>query len=275
MNNYCRQIIQELEEEIYWLTEKKDDQITWCEKAIDLILEKISGLKKVVLSKGFKNMKDEIHFFKTLKPQLVSKLIYYNAIYKIEMKRPHGGSKTVRKYLNKELDKLNSYFNNNLDFYKYYRTKSDVLDNKYFVRHNHDVKLSLDTYYFECDHSFSTSHDYKVAKIIGNDLILLYLEEQLLNIRKDNKLNPMTLTWTDNKVSLIELIYALYFIGVFNNGNADIKLIAKCLEKMFNVELGNFYHTFLELRNRKVNRTKFLDLLKENLLRKMDGGYHN
>ncbi|SEM92029.1 RteC protein, partial [Chryseobacterium taichungense] len=29
----------------------------------------------------------------------------------------------------------------------------------------------LDTFYFEADHRFSTSHDYKVAKIIANDLI--------------------------------------------------------------------------------------------------------
>jgi hypothetical protein len=42
-------------------------------------------------------------------------------------------------------------------------------------------KLSLDTYYFEADHNFTTSHDYKVAKIIANDLIQVYLEDQLNN----------------------------------------------------------------------------------------------
>ena len=53
------------------------------------------------------------------------------------------------------------------------------LDYKYFVRGKHDIKLSLDTFYFEADHNFSTSHDYKVAKIIANDLIQVYLEDQL------------------------------------------------------------------------------------------------
>ena len=52
------------------------------------------------------------------------------------------------------------------------------------MRGKHDVKLSIDTYYFEADHSFSTSHDYKAAKIIANDLIQVYLEDQLHNVNQ-------------------------------------------------------------------------------------------
>lgn len=36
----------------------------------------------------------------------------------------------------------------------------------------------------------------------------------------------------------------------------------------FHIDLGDFYHTFLELKSRKINRTKFLDILKETLIRK-------
>src|SRR5690606_41664277 len=89
---------------------------------------------------------------------------------KIETKKPYR-AKPIRKYLNKELKKLNRFFDNNLDFYKYYRSNNSFLDESFFVRGNHDIKLWLDTYYFQTDHSFSTSHDYKVAKIIANDLI--------------------------------------------------------------------------------------------------------
>jgi len=37
-----------------------------------------------------------------------------------------------------------------------------------------------------------------------------------------------------------------------------------------NIELGDFYHTFMELKARKINRTKFLDNLCEALIKKMD-----
>ena len=43
----------------------------------------------------------------------------------------------------------------------------------------------------------------------------------------------------------------------------DIRLIAEYFEAVFNVDLGNFYHTYLEIKNRKINRTKFLDTLRD------------
>mgnify|MGYP000387910007 CR=1 FL=1 len=85
------------------------------------------------------------------------------------------------------LQKLKAYFDNELDFYKYYRSGSSYLDHKYFLRGKFDIKLALDSYYFETDTSFSTSHDFKVAQILANDLIQLYLENQLIMIEnKDN-----------------------------------------------------------------------------------------
>jgi hypothetical protein len=139
------------------------------------------------------------------------------------------------------------------------------------VRGKHDIRLNLDTFYFETDLSFSTSHDYKVAKIIANDLIQVYIEDQLYNEDQEDKSTaPKKLNWTCSKVALIELIYALHYQGAFNNGNADIRLIAKYFESVFNVNLGNFYQTYLELRTRKMNPTKFIDALREGLIRKMD-----
>lgn len=192
------------------------------------------------------------------------------------MKKPHGSSRDTKNYIKNELGKLKIFFDNNLDFYKYYRTNSTYLDHMYFVRGIFEIKLSLDTYYFESDPFFSTSHDFKVAKIIANDLIQVYLEDQLLNIQRgaNNHMKNSSLSsglqWTANKTSLTELIYALHATGVFENGKMDIKRIANFFESIFEVDLGDFYHTYLELKNRKINKTKFIDILRENLLNKME-----
>lgn len=269
--NYFNEIIQRLDEKINELAIELENPIQLSEVVVELIINNLANLKKYVLKKEFTNVEEEIHFFKRLKPNILAKLIYYNTIYKIETKKPYAGDKIKKKYLNNELSKLKRYFDNNLEFYKYYRTNSSYLDHKYFVRGKHDIKLSLDTYYFESDHSFSTSHDYKVAKIIANDLIQVYLEDQLSNTKqKDQQTIPSPLNWTGSKTSLIELIYALHSQAVFDNGNTDIKLIAKSFEHAFNIDLGDIYHTFLELRNRKSNPTKFLDSLKDALIKKMD-----
>lgn len=270
MEKFYINTLNKLETSINELEIEAHYSIQRIEAIIHLILECLSEVKQHILETGFKNNEEEILFFKFQKPIIVAKLIYYNAIYKIETRKPYG-AKPIRKYLNRELKKLKRYFDNNLDFYKYYRTNNTSLDDKLFVRGNHDLKLCLDTGYFQSDLTFSTSHDYKVAKIIGNDLVQVYIEDQLYN--KDQEGKPKAskkLNWTGSKVAIIELIYSLHYQGVFDNGNADIRLIAKYFEDAFNVNLGNFYQTYLELRNRKMNPTKFLDTLRETLIKKMD-----
>jgi len=99
-------------------------------------------------------------------------------------------------------------------------------------------------------------------------LIQVYIEDQLNNNNHKKPSDKSLLNWTESKTSLTELIYALHSQGAF--GSADIIAIAKTFENTFNISLGDFYHTFMELKARKINRTKFLDNLRENLLKKMD-----
>lgn len=270
MDKFYNDKLHKLETVINDFEIEADCSIQRIETVIHHILECLSEMKGYVLKRGFKNTDEEIRFFKYQKPAIVAKLIYYNAIYKIETKKPYG-AKPIRKYLNKELKKLKRFLDNNLDFYTYYRSNNSFLDEKMFLRGNHDIKLWLDTYYFQSDQTFSTSHDYKVAKIMANDLIQVYIEDQLYNkFQKDKSKAQKKLKWTGSKVALIELIYALHYQNVFDNGNNDIREVAQYFESAFGVDLGNFYQTYLELRNRKMNRTKFLDALRETLIKKMD-----
>lgn len=267
MDIFYNETLCELETSIKELEFETDCLIKRSEATIHLIVKCLSEVKEYILIKGFESVDDEIHFFKYQKPTIVAKLIYYNAIYKIETKKPYG-AKPIRKYLNKELKKLKRFFDHNLEFYKYYRSNNSYVDEKFFVRGKHDIRLWLDTFYFEADHRFSTSHDYKVAKIIANDLIQVYIEDQL-NSNHTKVSDNSSLNWTASKTALTELIYSLHSQGVFDNGNVDIKLIAKTFESAFNIDLGDFYHTFMELKARKINRTKFLDSLCEALIKKM------
>ena len=76
--------------------------------------------------------------------------------------------------------------------------------------------------------------------------------------------------WTGKKVALIELIYALFIDGAFNNGNADLNEIVKAFEIAFQIDLGNFSRTFSEIKARKMNRIKYMEVLTDKLSAKMD-----
>ncbi|MEG2391707.1 MAG: RteC domain-containing protein, partial [Pseudomonas sp.] len=54
--------------------------------------------------------------------------------------------------------------------------------------------------------------------------------------------------WTDPKNAAVELGYAIYAKGSLNNGNVDIKEIMTYLESSFNIDLGDYYRTYLSLK---------------------------
>lgn len=269
-------LLNNLNEQLNFIDLEIDDQIKKCEQAITVILKSINELKKAANKTNFKSKSEEIQFFKEVKPLFTSKLIYFNLVYRIEMKKPNGGNKILKKYYNNELLKLKAFFDNELEFYQYFRSGSTYLDYKYFLRGEFDIKLALDSYYFESDMSFATSHDFKVATILANDLIELYLENQLLmlenneNSEKSQRKPNVKLTWTGSKVALIELIYALHTEGIFNNGAADLKDIAEYFEHTFEIDLGQYRRVFLEIRARKSDRTKFLTTLNDSLQKRME-----
>ncbi len=240
------------------------------EAIIPIIMQCLYEIKKYMLQTGFSDEREEIRFFKHQKPTILAKLIYYNAIYKIEAKKPFSGKQVMKACLNEKLAKLKRFDDDNIEFLRYYRANSTYLDHKYFVRGQYDIRLGLDTFFFEADPNHSSSHDYKVANIIANDRLKVYLKDQIKNNNRQKKTDASPLNWTGSKAALTELIYGLHCKGIFNNGNTDIVAIVRFFENHFNIDLGDFYHTFLELKARKINRTKFIDSVREALIKRMD-----
>jgi len=276
MKPYSQSLLMELEREMERIHMEHAEPIKYSEQAIKVLQAKIGMLKDYLVRYSFKSKEEEIDFFKVIKPQFTSRLIYYQEVFNIEHNRPCGSEKIIRKYYKAELEKLKTFFDQNLDFYRYYRMENVYLDSKYFLRGEHDIRLTLDTFYYQTDHQFSTSHDFKIAKIMANELIKVYLDYELAKL-EDRPLPgqiPVNASqkqkWTAPKVYLIELIYAFHMEGVFNNGASELKEIVAYLEAAFDVQLGNYYRTLIEICACKSEKTRFLDTLRERLSKRMD-----
>lgn len=273
------EILKKLETELEKLESETEDTLHKAESGIKITKEVLEQLRDLVVNQHFKKASIEIDFFKNVKPQVYSKLIYYVKLFNIESKRPRSSNKSQSKYLNKHIDKLQIYFNDNLEFYHYYRRGATTLDEQYFMRGKADIRLYPDTFHFFTDKQFSTSHDSSVATILAYDMLIIHLKKEIDKLENNNGMetinspNPMLsskLFWTGSKTDLIELIYALHSSGTINSGTADIKEMAAVCEQIFNIDLGNYYHTFIEIRSRKTNSTKFIDNLKESLLKRIE-----
>jgi hypothetical protein len=226
----------------------------------------------------FNNIEEEIEFFKYIKPQISSSLIYHTKLFSVISKQPRSTIKKQIKYFNEQIDKLQEFFNDNLEFYHYYKTESTDLDEHFFTRRKSNVFLHLGALNYFTDSQFSTSHDEKMATTLAYEMLITYLKNQIAKLKIGYNMetnitafqNQEKLFWTGNKIDLIELIYALHSSGVVNNGNLEIKELASFCEQMFNIELGDYYRKFLEIRYRKINQTKFIDKLKESLQKKIE-----
>jgi hypothetical protein len=254
------------------------DSVKHAEEALKIVLHSFNQLKAWVKMKTFSSKEEEIEFFKEIKPTFSSKLIYYNEIYRMETAKPVGNTKRIVKFYNAEEKRLTEFYYSHLDFYKYYRSQSNNMDKKYFIRRKQDIKTGIDSHFFQSDFDFNTTHDFLVARILANDLLQKYLIEKKRNANQKEQSTEkiqkgdsnQMLNWTGSKVALVEIIYALHFSGVINNGNTSLNKLVLTLESVFNIKLSQYNRVFLEIKNRKsIDQTAFLNQLKKELTKRM------
>ncbi len=266
------------------LRKETDDAIDCIESSDSNILKKsldashvlgeaFDRLKKFTLSYNFQSEGEEINFFKEIKPKFCYRLIYYRKLYNIEINRPVAAICKQKEYLYEELDAINKYTNKRLDFVRYYRSGSTHLDSLYFLRGRVDTEQYLETFYYELDPDFSTNCDFKVAKIMANDMLSAYLMQEI-ELLNDNGIKPGSFnfpatkkTWIGSKAELQEQIYSWDSAGSF--GDVPLTQLYDYIQNVFNIQLdGNLSRAFGDLKIRNVP-TPFLDKLKNALLKRM------
>lgn len=117
-------LIEDLEYNLQELENEADNILSLSEQSIVLCKQVLQKLRIEVLSKAFNSDYDEIQFYKYIKPRVLSNLIFYVKRLHIEGKRPKEGKKEQVKFLKKHITLLQKYFNNNLEFYHYYKSKA-------------------------------------------------------------------------------------------------------------------------------------------------------
>ena len=263
MENFVRNSKLNIEEEIKRIELQTVDPLDRIRQIIGVVQVSLTSLKTTVAGYQFRSAEEEILFFKVSKPQISGLLMFYVRLYQIEKNRIDKSLSSQCRYLK-------------IDFYEYYRAGRTELDNRYFIRENYDILSDIHCHLLDRDISFTTLHDSSVAEILANNRLIEYVSEEIeqltekLHLKFTSIVDSKLLQWTDSKVALVEFIYALYAGKCFSNGNTSLKDIAFCCETLFNIEIGDFYRIFLEIRNRKKSRTQFLDKLKEQIIKMMD-----
>ncbi len=235
-------------------------------KIITLITALIKKIDREILSDKFSSQQAEIHFFKHLKPQLVALDKYYRHIFQInyQLKYQHNQDNLIN-FLNTINNQINHSDKQLLKYYNFKCCHKDVeyftlkasLTNILFINFNENINLNLTTF-----------HSQAFANFIYQDSLKIHLNKLLSSNSNIKQLEKIS--WNDSKTSLVEIIYGIYLSNAIDKTKTDIKSITKAFETIFNIDLSDIYRIFNELKNRKINRTKFIDAIKENLVNRMD-----
>lgn len=277
MKTLTEPLLEEMENTLQQIRQHHPVPLCMALEAVSFLYTILERLKQMMLAYQFADEAEEIYFFKHMKPRFLSQLHLYNKVLEIETQRPVGCLELARDFVVKEMLAVERFFTSHREFYHYYRTSGNHFDEQYFTRRAFDIRLVAGRSFVDTDHRFSTTHDALLAMCMANEMLLVHLNQALAAIDRPEAVNTAAnpaplppLQWTDSKASLVELIYALHTHAVIDNGRPEIKDIAAYFEQIFNIDLGNYYHTYLELRTRKMGRTKFLDTMREKLQQRMD-----
>lgn len=245
-------------------TEHEGTPVQAASRAISVLKKAILELKKFCRNYRFKNLDEEIKFFKEVKPVLTSQYLYQRGVYRAALVDSYSDPTQKVRYYNKALNRLQDFALRNNEFYQYCLAGDTHYDQPYFTRQPHAQKG------INQDDNFSTTHDMKLARVLAHELLREYFTKAIKGLQDESGNEALSMEWTASKMAAIELVYALQSAGAVNNGKSEIKYVIRAFERVFKISFGNFYRGFHELTLRKGNRTTFLDFLRERLTQKLD-----
>lgn len=244
---------------------------------LEVLTRNYGKVKDLVINEDFESPEEEIRFFKYLKPRLCSHIIYLKKILFIDYNKPVSNIDKKIEYMKKALDDIQSYSDAHTESIQYLRSGKTCFDNIAFIRRPLDEPemQGLEYFDFERDVRFRTLSDLIFSTVLANERLENYLNREIerLALEKQGKagfniFSPFS--WTAKKTDLVELIYALCESKCINQGLVEIKTLVTIFEKVFNIELNDFYSTFKDIKRRKGERTSFLSRLIKALTRKID-----
>lgn len=233
-------------------------------KSFEQVKSSLMELKKFIHNYSFTTRQEEVSFFKEIKPLFMSQYYYYEHMLGVKINEPIGGKESMLRFYNQKLKHIRKQIKKQAELHTYCLTNSTHLDDKFFIRGTNTNNPNE-------DEQFSSSHDNTLALLLANQMMRDYLESIIS--KTDTPVNTeekTLLTWTGPKTHLIELIYALHLTEAVNKGNTDLKQIASTFERVFNINLGNFYRVLQEIKCRKNDQAFFLTQLKEKFTQRID-----
>lgn len=242
-------------------------------EAIQKLEEAITEMHEMVRDYDFVSLQEEIFFFKQVKPVLVKQYLLADWFRDIHEEHTVYAFQKER-FVRKRIAKVERFFLRNKCFYAYLQRGDSHLDGRYFTRLKKGKagKSGL----FNYDPRTTCSHGLLLAKMGAYEQIRCLCLQYLSNgmrLQQEGHVDKSSgiLKWTGTRTDAAELLYALYFSGAVNYGDATVQKLAAVFDSVFQTQLStNIYRDFIDIKNRKKETAKFLNKLAVRLNEQID-----
>ncbi len=242
-------------------------------KIQDRLADYYSEAKQKFINYNFESSDQQIEYFKLYHSQLISLLLYYKSIQRIEQRLLYKSIKKQLKVLKEEVDDLNGISENHHDFIIYFSENKTHLDEEYFTLNPQKIS-SMNFTFMERDPTFSTHYSFLLGKIFCSHRVLEYIDRKVdsLKNRSIQYSTPLIkLNWNRKKVDYVEFIRALHAEGAFTE---DISQIFKAFSQIVDIGPLDHFSIYKDIKHRTNSRTKYLQkaivALEEKIMNEYD-----
>lgn len=260
--NVYKEIFEAYHNEIMeWYTILTDNRER-AEQILERSDECLGELRITFKQKGFNNVRDEIEFFKVIKPRITGQRIANSILLELLFRKTRMSEQDFERLRTDKIQQVKGYFEDYPEFYMYINSNSAFRDEQYFTiaATKNDLILKILP---DLDRTFSTGYDMILSYMYAYDI----LQERAEALNEDAYKAIPQLQWTLPKYDLVELVLALYHMKAFNGGKSELKEIALAMGQIFNMNLNDINRASFSIKNRKKESVKFLHELAGNLNR--------
>lgn len=248
------------------------DHEEYAQLSLEMVIVHLNKVNELTADYYFESESDEIEFYKHYKPKLVSRYFYFYRLVQYEICKAKKDPACLRKYFRKERKRILRFFNRHIDLVAYYRNADLTADNAFFTHKSCCSSICCEKMFLVLSNPKQSKNDLILAEIMANELLFIYLEKELNRLKPIDEQSMLIEThfrWTGSKVALVELIYALASSKMINNGDVEIKDLVRLFEQVFHQKIDAPYQVFNEIKARKHDQTKFLDQLRDGLVKRI------
>jgi hypothetical protein len=160
----------ELSADIDEILARKGPELEKMETCFSAALRHWEKFKASASELRFAGRKDEIRFFKFIKPQFTGLVEYYTQRYQALLFIPSGTSASVLYFWKMEFRRIERFFARHEEFVRYYEQGETEMDELYFLREFGDGTNLDQARVYDLDARVATSHDWLVSKILAMNM---------------------------------------------------------------------------------------------------------